>query len=398
MTPRGLVTTVLYAGFLLMTTRALEAQTPFARALETVQRTLQRDLERAEVVGGAFWFVRGDETLARSFHGFQDLAARTPIDEHTIFHWASITKTLTGIATLQLRDRGKLTLDDSVLQHVPELRQVYGGPWNVQDVTLEHLLSHAGGFRETTFPFAGSEDWQPYEPATWEQLAGMFPYTRLHFAPGSRYRYSNPGYVFVGRTIETLTGDDYEVYIDKNILKPLGMHESFFDGTPYHLLRHRSHDYTTRDGRHVDHGTELDTGITVSNGGLNAPIPDLLRYVRFLLRRASGPGDDLVLAPVSLTSMWEPRQDAGSQGDHRRSMGLSFFLYEKDGHRVIGHTGSQRGYQAFFLADVATGAAAIAAFNSGSLSRDPELAARAIMMRAMDALLADVLPEFRYSK
>ena len=85
-------------------------------------------------------------------------------------------------------------------------------------------------FRENTWPWGGKE-WQPYEPAAWEQLAAMFPYTKLHFEPGSRFSYSNPGLVFVGRVIEQSTGEDYEVHIDKNILKPLAMHDSFFDNT-----------------------------------------------------------------------------------------------------------------------------------------------------------------------
>ena len=71
----------------------------------------------------------------------------------------------------------------------------------------------------------------------------MLPYTELLFAPGSRYSYSNPGIVFLGRIIEVLTNEDYEVYVDKNVLKPLGMHRSFFDKAPPHLLRHRSHSY-----------------------------------------------------------------------------------------------------------------------------------------------------------
>ena len=64
----------------------------------------------------------------------------------------------------------------------------------------------------------------------------MFPYTEIEFKPGSKWSYSNPGIIFLGRVIELLTGDSYEVYVDKNILKPLEMHDTYFDATPYHLL------------------------------------------------------------------------------------------------------------------------------------------------------------------
>ena len=65
----------------------------------------------------------------------------------------------------------------------------------------------------------------------------MLPFTEILFKPGSKYSYSNLGIVFLGQIIERLSGDDYEVYVDKNILKPLEMHRSYFDATPYHLLK-----------------------------------------------------------------------------------------------------------------------------------------------------------------
>ena len=74
----------------------------------------------------------------------------------------------------------------------------------------------------------------------------MLPYTEVLFEPGE-YRYSNPGVIFLGRIIELLSGDDYEIYVTKNILMPLEMHRTFFDRAPYHLLHRRSHSYTRKD-------------------------------------------------------------------------------------------------------------------------------------------------------
>ena len=71
----------------------------------------------------------------------------------------------------------------------------------------------------------------------------MLPYTHVAFKPGSRWSYSNLGYVFLGQIIERLSGDDFEVYIDKNILKPLGMTASYFDRAPYFLEDHVSASY-----------------------------------------------------------------------------------------------------------------------------------------------------------
>jgi CubicO group peptidase (beta-lactamase class C family) len=71
----------------------------------------------------------------------------------------------------------------------------------------------------------------------------MLPYTHIAFSPGTRWSYSNLGYVFLGQIIQRLTGDDFEVYIDKNILKLLGMTDSYFDRSPYFLESHVSASY-----------------------------------------------------------------------------------------------------------------------------------------------------------
>ena len=77
--------------------------------------------------------------------GYQDLATKRPVDADTIFHWASITKTFTGIAIMQLRDRGLLSLDDPVVKYVPELRRVHNPFGDISQVTIRHLMTHSAG-------------------------------------------------------------------------------------------------------------------------------------------------------------------------------------------------------------------------------------------------------------
>src|SRR6185369_4857505 len=109
------------------------------------------------------------------------------------------------------------------------------------------------------------------------------------------YRYSNPGVIFLGRIIELLSGDDYEVYITKNIFMPLGMTGSFFDRAPYHLVAHRSHSYAGTDEGVKEQRFDFDTGITVSNGGLNAPLGDMAKWLAFLIGGPGAAGEKEVL-------------------------------------------------------------------------------------------------------
>ena len=173
--------------------------------------------------------VKAGKVLTHETVGYQDSTTKTPTAPTTIYHWASITKTFTGIAIMQLRDRGLLTLDTPAVTYVPELRRVHNPFGDISQVTIRTLMQHAAGFRASTWPWGGDKPWHPYEPTSWEQLAAMLPYTELLFAPGTEYRYSNPGIVFLGRIIEELSGEDFEVYVTKNILMPLGMHRTFFD-------------------------------------------------------------------------------------------------------------------------------------------------------------------------
>jgi len=242
-----------------------------------------RRVEQTGIVGSSLFFVRNGQIAHKAFEGYQDLATKRAVDEETIYHWASITKTFTGIAIMQLRDRGLISLDDPAVKYVPELREVHNPYGDISQVTIRHLMTHSAGFRAGTWPWGGDEPWHPFEPTRWAQVVAMMPYTQLQFPPGTKYSYSNPGVIFLGRIIELFSGDDYEVYINKNIFMPLGMTRSFFDRAPYHLVAHRSHSYAATDEGTKEQRFDFDTVITVSNGGLNAPLGDMAKYLAFLI-------------------------------------------------------------------------------------------------------------------
>jgi len=361
----GIIAATLAVGAL---PRALRAQLPagFDAAWRPLVAEHRRALEENGVVDGTLAIIRDGRVVAADYFGMADLETGRPVDENTIYHWASITKTFTAVGIMQLRDRGLLRLDDPIVDYVPELREVHNPFGPMEAITLRHLLSHSAGFRASTWPWGGDEPWHPHEPTEWSQLVAMIPYTRIHFAPGSRYGYSNPGIIYLGRTIEKVTGDVYEAYIDKNIFRPLDMRRSYFDVTPWHLLAHRSNNYRIVNGRPVANGLDFNTGITVSNGGLNAPVGDLARWLGFLMGapEALHAIHESVLARSSLEEMWRPVVPAGDSPLGPQAMGLSFFLYEVDGHRLVGHTGSQKSFRSFFLIDPAARVGAIGVVNT----------------------------------
>jgi CubicO group peptidase (beta-lactamase class C family) len=203
----------------------------------------------------------------------------------------------------------------------------------------------------------------------------MLPFTHIAFAPGSRWSYSNLGYVLVGQIIERLSGDNFEVYFDKNILKPLGMTSSYFDRAPYFLEPHLSASYLRVGSKLTPQPFDFDTGITTSNSGLKAPITDMVKYLRFLIGDPANPVYEIVLKRSSLKEAWDgtlPAVEFGSEptphtsGPHgtQPHMGMGFFVLDFGGHPYIIHDGDQGGFSSELLVDPAEGTASILVVNT----------------------------------
>jgi CubicO group peptidase (beta-lactamase class C family) len=360
-----------------------------------VARDYRGALQRAGVVGSSLMLLQNGRVLARENAGLQDSSSGRPIDDDTIYHWASITKTFTGIAIMQLRDRGLLSLDDPAVKYVPELRLAHDPYGPIEDVKIRYLMSHSAGFRAATWPWGGDQPWQPFEPTRWQQIVAMMPYTELQFGPGTRYSYSNPGVIFLGRIIEQLTGDDYEMYVTKNILMPLGMRSSFFDRAPYYLLPNRSHSYF-RDDHGVREGRfDFDTGITVSNGGLNAPFGDMAKYIAFLQGDATNRADyDIVLKRASLEEMWAPqisaREGEGTNGADSHAA-LSFFVERYGDIELIGHSGDQNGFISHLYLNRASGFAWLISMNTDVTATPDRPGSRQVDAAVRDSMIRNVL-------
>ena len=357
-------------------------------------------VQAAGIVGSGLMFVKEGRVVHKAFEGFRDRDTRRSVDEDTIFHWASITKTFTGVAIMQLRDRGLLALDDPAIKYLPELRRVHNPFGDMSQVTIRHLMSHSAGFRAGTWPWGGDQPWHPFEPTRWEQIVAMFPYTELLFKPGTQYRYSNPGVIFLGRIIEELSGDDYEVYIAKNIFMPLGMSSSFFDRAPYHLAAHRSHSYSGTDEGTKEQRFDFDSGITVSNGGLNAPVGDMAKWLAFLIGGPGAAGEKGILKRTSLDEMFTPRIRAtdgeGGSGDDVQA-GLSCFIERHGGVELVGHSGDQNGFISHLYMHRPSLSGYVVSFNTDmSSKRAPERTTRAVDNALRDVVIRELFqPEGR---
>lgn len=334
----------------------------FEQAWNSTSDFYLEKLQEYNVVGGALLFLEDGGVEEEIIYGLADISENRKVDRQTIFHWASITKTFTAIAIMQLRDQGLLSLDDPLTEYLPELRKIHNPFGSMDEITIRMAINHSTGLRNPTWPWGGNEEWHPFEPMEWEQLVAMFPYSEIEFEPGSKYSYSNPAIIFLGMIIEQLSGDPYEVYIDKNILKPLEMYHSYFNYTPAHLLSHRSNSYSVENGEPKARGLDFHTGITTSNGGLNASLNDMIKYLNFLLESSGSPHE--VLLRPSLEELWEEELPAEDAEGVFSNVGLSFFIEEDEGRRLIGHTGTQHSFYSFFYIHPESKTAVLSVTNS----------------------------------
>ena len=338
------------------------------------------------IVGAATLVMQDGRVLARHDVGYGDRALGERVDTNTIFHWGSITKTLTAIAVMQLVERHRLSLDARVTDFIPELRRIHSAWGTTDSITVAMLLSHSSGLQDATWPWKQGKPWEPFEPTTWEQLVAMMPYQEVAFKPGVRFSYSNPGFIYLAKIIEQLTGDPWEAYVQKNIFTPLGLTRSYFNTTPYYLARYRSNNYylqkdSTGRVAVVANGRDFNPGITIPNGGWNAPLSDLARYAAFLTDAAGvdvpARGEprvqgaeavrqryETILPHAALERMWQPRYTVAAQA--KTWMGLSFFSVLEDGVRSMGHTGEQAGFRSFFYWNPKSRMVVIAAVNTGN--------------------------------
>src|SRR5579862_1999726 len=126
---------------------------PSVLAAQDFKAAFDRYVHDDSVVGGAYVVVDHGRIIEWHGVGMADRDRHDSVDSNTIFHWASITKTLTAVAIMQLRDRHRLALDDHIVDWCPELLAVHADSGSVRDVTLRHLLSHTAGFQNPTWPY-----------------------------------------------------------------------------------------------------------------------------------------------------------------------------------------------------------------------------------------------------
>ncbi|WP_276090420.1 serine hydrolase domain-containing protein [Pedobacter sp. JY14-1] len=337
---------------------------------QTVQRldSLFTTLDTAKHFNGNILVAQGDRVVYRRSVGFAQIDTHKTNTLGSAFQIGSVSKTFTSLAILQLVEKGRLSLDDSVQRFLPDFPFL--------TLTIRHLLSHTSGLpdkEELFFPKIDADT--ALRVSNQDIVPALIKWNRpLAFAPGSQWRYNNIGFALLALVVEKVSGEPFAIYLARHIFAPAGMKDSY-------LLGSRQNDPNRVSGYLVRHhylgdlqNIELSGKVrrwSYNMRGLYGPTnivsttPDLLKFVlaldkhRLLGKKLL----DEAFTPYRLTD-GNPAMPDGEFGP--AAYGLGWFLPVSGLGKIVMHTGREPGFFTFFCHDLKSGKTLILLDNAES--------------------------------
>lgn len=304
--------------------RAHAQQTASADAVTTVDSLIRVEMSTRHLPGLVLAVVRDGEIVLARGYGLADIERSIPATDETRFQIASITKSFTALATMQLVEQGRVALDAPVGRYLPQLPEAW------RAVTVRQLLAHTSGIPSIS-AFERPPCPTPKAQANYAMgdVLAEVACLPLEFQPGERWAYGDTNYYLLGLLIAAVTGMSYEAYLTHGMLAPLGM-------TATRLQRRTpeadvARGYRWQAGR-FDVASSLDPIVDEANGALVSTVRDLARLDAALY-------GEQVLPQRTLATMWTPAQTREGPAPY----GLGFGLTPFRGKRRVGHTGGAPG-------------------------------------------------------
>jgi CubicO group peptidase (beta-lactamase class C family) len=323
--------TVLAAALLLAFPLASNAAAPLAA--ETAADSPEQRVDalfakwnKPDTPGAAIEIIRDGKVLLRKGYGMADIERGVPIARQTVFNIGSTSKQFTALSIHLLAQEGKLSLDDDMRKHLPQM------PDFGKTITIRHLLQHTSGLRDSSnlMLLAG---WRPDDVTTPDDMLDTIRHQReLNFAPGSEHLYSNAGYVVLAAIVERVSGKPLSVFAKERIFDPLGMKHTRFQTDYGDLVRNRALSYRPAPG-----GAYKYVSAAKSQPGPSevlTTVDDLALWDQNFYDGRVG-GKDL-LANMQMRGVL----DSGESFDY--ASGLYVEAYR--GAKVVSHLGSVAGY------------------------------------------------------
>ena len=305
---------------------AAESDTP---SLSAQIDELFADRNNSAAPGVVAAVIQDGRIVYENAFGMADLERGVALTPRSVFEIGSVSKQFTAMCILLLEQDGKLSLDDDVRAYFPEMPE-YEHP-----ITIRHLLHHTSGIRdiETLIPLAGWHYTNYYTPS--RQLELITRQKELNFIPGSRFLYSNSGYLLLAYMVERVSGQTLREFADERIFRPLGMRHTVFWDTPGQIIKDRAIPYST--GPDGSYQMALWYLPFAGPSGLYTTVQDLALWDANFYDNKLGGGAELIEKMVTPGTL-----NDGEPADYAAGL----FVSDRGGQAVIEHGGAWMGYRA----------------------------------------------------
>ena len=248
--------------------------TPSSQTLEEQMNEFLEEQQDENAPGLSIAIRKDNEVVFQGSKGMANFTNNTAINANTQFRIGSVTKPMTAIAIMQLREEGELNLEDKLLSYYPELPQSFA------DITIEHLLSHRSGMLDY---IDDNTDISSLDNLPTSAVLNFFNDSgleNLNFTPGSSGRYSNTGYVLLALIIEKISDMSYPAYLEQHIFNPSGMASSFVI-SEYEHLGDNGNNYALSFG--TDIKVKGFNSLIYGASGVASTTNDMIRFTEALL-------------------------------------------------------------------------------------------------------------------
>lgn len=313
------------------------APTPPA-TVEQLQARLGELLAQERIPGLGLALLKDHRLLWVGGVGMADVDKQIPVDADTPFLVGSVSKSFTALAVMTLVEAGKIDLDAPIQRYLPDAP--IDNPWEAtHPVTVAQVLEHTAGFDDLSLRnFVTERHNVPVQTAVLESAAAY----RLRWPPGQRYSYSNPGYLLAGALIEKVSGEPFDDYLEREVLRPLGMHAA-------------SYRYDANSGAAQGYNDALAPEIYPHAGdrpagALRASARELSGFVLAMMNRQLP-----ILSLESLQRMETPMTSAAARAGLSTAHGLANEGLERSGFSLRRHTGGVPGFSAYYAYEAERG-------------------------------------------
>jgi serine beta-lactamase-like protein LACTB, mitochondrial len=299
-----------------------------------IEAAVNQFMASTHVPGLSVAIVENGEYEWGSGFGLADAENNAPASEHTLFRLASISKSLTATAAMQLWERRQLDLDAPVQKYCPSF------PPKASPITTRQVMGHLAGIRH----YKGNSEDDP-EIGNTKHFdnpiqAGLdfFKNDALVSEPGKQFHYSTQGYTLVGCVIEGASGAKYVDFVRQNIFVPAGMENTQIDNR-FAIIPYRTRFYQKTESGRVQNADFLDSSYKIPGGGWLSSAEDMARFEAAIL-------SDKLIKPGTRELMWTPLKPLDGSKDE---YGLGWGNGSEGEIATVGHTGGQQGTSTAFL-------------------------------------------------